>query len=335
MQITIDTQHTPREEARDLVIFLIHLFNLDSDIIPAGTKEPCQDIKSSDTAKSESELHRENSEYPAANPEPSNVLNFPVPPPPPNFADTAAPATPAPPAITAVDVGTVVSGSLLNVAPISVASLAEYDSAGMPWDERIHQKGKSRKKDGTWKLKKGPDPATVQAVTIELYARKISTVASPVLPAQSVPPLTLDAVPPPPVDGAVPPPPPVASQVSLPNSVTRGRFLSNPTPSTSVSEGNPVPLSPVSVNSAATYVPPQPVPPPMPVPPVPAVGPLGVSFRSLIDKMTAGTKTQTLTADKVLKIVQSFGCPNLQHLNQMPHIFADVDAQLELALAGL
>jgi hypothetical protein len=51
--------------------------------------------------------------------------------------------------------------------------------------------------------------------------------------------------------------------------------------------------------------------------------------------MTAGTKAQTLTAAKVLEIVTSCGGPNLQQLNQMPQIWADVDAKLDLALAGL
>src|ERR1700747_1687169 len=74
----------------------------------------------------------------------SNVVNgnFPqagnVPPPPPSV-DTAASNTPAPslPATGAA-------------AATGVVSAPEYDSAGMPWDARIHQKSKGKKKDNTW-----------------------------------------------------------------------------------------------------------------------------------------------------------------------------------------
>lgn len=38
------------------------------------------------------------------------------------------------------------------------------DSAGFPWDERIHSGAKSVNKDGTWKLKRGVDKATVDEI---------------------------------------------------------------------------------------------------------------------------------------------------------------------------
>jgi hypothetical protein len=142
---------------------------------------------------------------------PSNIVNFPtagtVPPPPSSSnAATAASSTTPPPVINAAGVGTVAS--------------AEYDSAGMLWDARIHQKAKGKKKDNTWKLIKGIDPATVQAVTAELAARKGASAPvslppfgthKPPLNTVSVPPVANVPAPPgmpaPPVSAPVPVPP--------------------------------------------------------------------------------------------------------------------------------
>lgn len=59
---------------------------------------------------------------------------------------------------------------------------AELDSAGSPWDARIHSSGKSKLQDGTWKLKKGVDAALVQQVT----AQNKAILASP-LPGNQPP----------------------------------------------------------------------------------------------------------------------------------------------------
>lgn len=60
---------------------------------------------------------------------------------------------------------------------------AELDSAGNPWDARIHSGGKSTLQDGTWKLKKGVDKALVDQIT----AQNKALIASPLpgnLPTQ-------------------------------------------------------------------------------------------------------------------------------------------------------
>lgn len=145
----------------------------------------------------------------------SNILNFPVPPPPP-------PLVPA---------DSVVSGAATNPATVTVASNSvpppttasqtatntfEYDAVGMPWDARIHQKTKNKKKDLTWKLQKGIDPAIVQAVTAELAARKGASapVSLPPAGANTVSVPTISSIPAPP--GVPPPPPPLSSSVSVP-----------------------------------------------------------------------------------------------------------------------
>src|SRR6185369_6722013 len=121
-------------------------------------------------------------------------------PPPVPSADTAASSAPA----TNSTVAAPAAGATLAVS-------AEYDSAGMPWDARIHQKAKGKKKDLTWKLIKGIDPAVVQTVTAELMARKIATPQSPSAATPALQPAAPGAI----AVTSVPPPPPSGSVVVL------------------------------------------------------------------------------------------------------------------------
>lgn len=141
-----------------------------------------------------------------------------IPPPPMATAPPALNAVPPPPALSPVP-----SGALNSAPPaptsISTTSLSEIDSAGIPWDSRIHQTGRSQKKDGSWKIRKGLDEAVVSAVIKELHeSGLIRHVGPSVLPAPArvaVPPPPLGNVPPPPpsnvvpLHGNVPPPPSV------------------------------------------------------------------------------------------------------------------------------
>lgn len=86
--------------------------------------------------------------------------------------------------------------------PGGVAPTTDLDSAGIPWDVRIHAGSKARMKaDNTWKLKPGVDKALVEQVKAEL----LGVQAVPVPPA---PPVTLaDAAAVSTVPQAPPPPP--------------------------------------------------------------------------------------------------------------------------------
>ena len=58
-------------------------------------------------------------------------------------------------------------------APDSTKTQADelLDSAGMPWDERIHSGGVDRlKKDGTWKQRRGVDKELVKKIEAEIRA---------------------------------------------------------------------------------------------------------------------------------------------------------------------
>lgn len=51
---------------------------------------------------------------------------------------------------------------------IGTPATGAYDSAGLPWDERIHAGTKTQNKDGTWKKKKGVQPVEIETVEAEL-----------------------------------------------------------------------------------------------------------------------------------------------------------------------
>lgn len=151
-------------------------------------------------------------------PPPSNVLPF-VPPTPTNAPAAATPGTSAAPSpSTAATASPGASG-----AP---PATDEYDDHGVPYDARIHQKGKSKKKDGSWKLQKGIADAIVTAVMQELAPRirkPTAPSAPPAPPADAPPagfgttplpvgasaaPVSLPPVPPIPGQAPVAPPPP-------------------------------------------------------------------------------------------------------------------------------
>lgn len=48
----------------------------------------------------------------------------------------------------------------------------EFDSAGIPWDERIHAGTKGRNQDGTWKRRRNTSDVQFASVMAELSARK-------------------------------------------------------------------------------------------------------------------------------------------------------------------
>lgn len=265
-------------------------------------------------------------------PPPSNVTQlFPnggnPPPPPPSAtagatpgaatAPTGAPAAPNAPATT-------------TAAPL------EFDTAGMPWDARIHQKGKNKKNDGTWKLRKLVNPTPqqksefetlVQTVTRELAAARASGngVTAPTVNADIAARIAA-------AGGNVPPPPTVPLPPGSPGS-------------------GAVPLPPGSDGAATGNVPAPPVSAPVPPPPPGGSAPLGASagsappapssvagnptaFRDLMAKITQATKDNKITPAEVMKFCQDCGAPNLTQLNTMAHLIPDVSALIDAKLMG-
>lgn len=56
------------------------------------------------------------------------------------------------------------------VVPAPPVPATSLDSAGLPWDERIHSSSKNTVADGTWRRKRGVDEALVASVEAELRA---------------------------------------------------------------------------------------------------------------------------------------------------------------------
>jgi hypothetical protein len=117
---------------------------------------------------------------------PGNVLPFPGAPsfPPVNLAPTAGQTQTTLPLASS-------AGAASTVASV------ELDSAGIPWDARIHQdsKGRNDKGKGTWKVKKGLEtksPGLLEQVMAELTANKLNGVTGALAAAAAVaPPVTL------------------------------------------------------------------------------------------------------------------------------------------------
>lgn len=69
------------------------------------------------------------------------------------------------------------------------------DSAGLPWDERIHSSTKGFNTDGTWRARRNVDKGTVAKVTAELLAVVNAGGAVPTPPAAPAAPLLPPAPP--------------------------------------------------------------------------------------------------------------------------------------------
>lgn len=137
----------------------------------------------------------------------------------------AADIPPPPPAPAVPPVPTPASEALIQQEAARAAQPAgELDVNGIPWDERIHAGTKVKNGDGSWRNKRGADPALIASVTAELKAAQPAADVPPP-PSEPAPATAADAatafgaagagnasdaasadVPPPPADAAPPPP---------------------------------------------------------------------------------------------------------------------------------
>lgn len=278
---------------------------------------------------------------PAAPEAPPAPLDIPPPPPPANVLPFVPPAPVAPmtspsltptapitaPAAVAATVPAV-SGAPLTAAANPVAPVAdEYDSSGVPFDARIHQKKRGKKKDGTWKLQKGIDDAIVAGVMKEL-APRVRHPGAASLPTQEavaaaaqVPPASLFGQTPLPAGASTAP-------VSLP---ATGAL---PLPPVPPAPTNPAAVVPAQNVAGSVPVPPPPAPGAIPAPPPPAVEqPTVDPFRALVNKITQARKDGKMSAEEVTQCVVSAGAPSLQLLNAMPQLIPTVEASIDAILA--
>lgn len=235
-----------------------------------------------------------------------------VPPPPPFVPPASVPAAPP--------VGAPAAGS--SSAPPAAPGSVDVDTAGLQWDARIHQEGRSKKKDGTWMLKRRIDPALVEAVTKELIAAKGAVTAPAPAATGAAPP------PPPPPSAPAQDPnavfaltpgsvPPAAAAVALPPALS----LPGSVPPLAPAPGVPVPPAPASAS----------IPPVSNgVPPPPAASPL----RDFVMKCARLVSSGIITKEQQDAAIQQAGAPSMQHLGSAQHLIPAADYYVSKA-AGL
>lgn len=304
------------------------------------------DFDLNDLARAQQEMHREPPRDPRNNPFRGHtdatpfVMPSPVPfvPPAPiapvlgvPVAIPLAPYATAPIVVQPVVPGAAAVPAVTSMVPPAVAGAImpeEFDASGVPFDARIHQKSKNKKRDGTWKIQKGIDAVMVSAVMQEL-APHIRGTAPVSLPApQSGPNLASLA----PQFSAPPVMPLQMPSVNVPIPT----FEQTPLP---VGAPAPVPLpgapsSPSTIAYSAhthgqtqgqTGVPQQ-------AQGQAAQAPLD-PFRILARKIIEARNTNRLTAEEVTQALADAGAPSLQLLNNMPHLIPAVDANIDVLLA--
>lgn len=187
-------------------------------------------------------------------------------------------------------------------------SNAEFDSAGIPWDKRIHSETRNTNKDGTWKRRRNTDDIYYASVMAELAQRTAgvqpttapAAPAAPASPAPAAPVGIVDqgpvVIPPAP---AVPAPPmaaPTAVAPSIPAPPAAAAPAVPPTPAAPVA----APAAPVEVVAA---------------PPVPVDGMSFQAFMPLYGKAMQSGRFSQADADGYLK---QWGLDNIGQLATDP-----------------
>lgn len=214
------------------------------------------------------------------------------------------PAPPPPPPV--VPPAPIVTAPAAPDAPSAGPVTDEFDSSGVPFDERIHQKSRNKKNDGTWKIRKRLEAGIVENVMRELSSR--IRVGTPTAPLASEPNPAA-------VFGRTPLPAGASAPVPLPPA----------SPSTAGPAQIPVPPPPAA--QAQGQVPPAPITTPG------AEGPGVDPFRSLVTKITNARRENRLTPEEITQCVTGAGAPSLQLLNNMPHLIPNVEFAIDMILA--
>lgn len=208
-----------------------------------------------------------------------------------------------------------IPGTALTAPANGVTVLsADVDSAGLPWDERIHSSSKAKKGDGTWKIKRGLEAGVAQAITAAALAAKIAT------PTTSVPALST----------AVPQNVPIMSPVPA---LVSNTPVTLPPTSTSA-----VPVFPgASVLPGATAVPTAPASA-VPVSDVSAAGAVPaapvspvVRFREMMGKISAALGNKAITQENVKAAHEAVGLAQLQQAVLHPDKIPDIERALGLS----
>lgn len=195
------------------------------------------------------------------------------------------------------------------VAPHAITvPVADLDSAGMPYDPRIHAKTKTKCANGTWKKGKGVDPALVAQVEAELR----TAMTAPVIPAAIAP---LAPV-------YQPPATPTAPTAPMANLDGPGDGFPAP----------PVATIPAAVALTAPLAP-APAPPAAVLPLVQSV-PVPTTFAELMQVVTAQQIAAKIAFPEIVAICQQHGLENLALIAARPDLIPQVYRDLEATWSG-
>lgn len=205
-------------------------------------------------------------------------------------AIATAPVPPAPNSAPAAAIAAPQTGS-----PVGGVDL---DKTGLPWDGRIHAESKAKIADGTWRKKRGVDPAL--AVTVEAELRQVMG-AAPAAPLAPVAPI----------------PAPQAATVTMPTAGVASSAVAVPAP----------PTAPVA-----------PVAPPPPAPSAPPVGSVPqdarAQFVGLVGRASAAIQAGKVTQAEITQCCAAAGVPALPLLANRLDLVAQVAAQVDAMIAA-
>ena len=199
--------------------------------------------------------------------------------------------------------------------PAPTASLG-LDSEGLPWDASIHSSKQTKIGNGTWKIKRGVDDATIATRKAQLRAAvgapPVAT-AAPTAPAAPVAPIT----PPPPVATIVPPPPTTAPAApAAPAAELPPNSFAAPIPGVTPVTAAVTPPPPVATTTAA------------PAAPAAPAGP--VTFPEFVARLTAANMAGKITQDQIQAAVRAVGVALLPDMAHRPDLIPAVLASLAL-----
>lgn len=242
---------------------------------------------------------------------------------PPALLTTQSIASPATivPAAPSASVPAAAPPAALTPNSLTVALAAELDSAGLPWDARIHSDTHKKNADGSWRFRRNLDEAVKVAVLAEMRGVAAVPLAPPAAAGSAasvvVPPASLMTTAPVSIAvNSVPPIQTTMTDLGATIHIQPARIM--------------VPLPPTGANVAgsggatgANVVPQPPVTPPaVPVPPAAPVGvpdaAKPVLLSDLIAKINKGFGAKTLTMVEVTAACEAEGLAGITALGHHP-----------------
>ena len=190
----------------------------------------------------------------------------------------------------------------LNLAATQAPGI-EVDSAGMPWDYRIHASSRAKVADGTWRQRRNLDPNVLAQVQAEM----LQVMGLPI-PAQTAPEtgtVTTEVAEATPeqafIDAVIPPPPPPFA----PSAVV---------PAAPVAIAPPPPSTPAGVATTAS------------------LSSQPVTFPQLVTRITKMLAAKELTQGDIAGACQSLGIPHMPDLASRPDLIPSMATALGIAL---